>query len=187
MKRIILSIYIKVNKKMVKELSPYINKKSKVLDFGCGRGFLGSLVNKNLGAQVTGIDIIDSRKTKLPFVLFDGKKIPFPDNYFDVVLVSYVLHHTLNIKALLLEIKRVCRGKVIIYEDTPENFIHRIFCWLHGRLFNSFFRVPTSCRFLSKASWSCLFRKIQLKSLYTKNIKFFNPIYITKRTLFVLK
>ncbi len=187
MKKIISSIYIKFNEKMVDELSPYIRKNSKVLDFGCGRGFLGSLINKKLGARVGGLDVRDSRKTNLPFTFFDGKKIPFPDNYFDIVLVSYVLHHTASIKNLLLEIKRVCRGKIIIYEDTPENFVHRIFCWLHGNLFNIFFKIPSRCRFLPKASWFRLFKKIQLKPLYIKNIKLFNPIYITKRTLFVVE
>jgi len=172
---------------MIKDLSPYIGKNSKVLDFGCGRGFLGSLINKNLKAQVRGIDIIDDRKTNLPFTLFDGKKIPFPDKYFDVVLVSYVLHHTSNIKNLLFEIKRVCQGKIIIYEDTPENFIHRSFCWLHGKLFNSLFKVSDSCCFLPKTGWLSLFKKLQLQLICIKSIKFFNPIYITKRTLFVLE
>lgn len=187
MKKFIYSIYIKVNEKMIKDLSPYISKDSQVLDFGCGRGFFGSLIKKRLGAEVIGLDVKDDRKTKLPLTLFDGKKIPFPDNKFDIVLVSYVLHHTTDIKNLLTEIKRVCRGKIIIYEDTPENFVHRSFCWLHGKLFNKFFKIPDGFCFLSKFGWFRLFNKLQLQPVYVKSLKIFNPLYITKRTLFVLE
>jgi len=187
MKKFVFPSYLFFNKKMAKELSPFIKKNSRVLDFGCGRGVLGHFIAKKPGVRVTGMDIRDGRKFDIPFTLYDGKKIPFPDNHFDAVLAAYVLHHTQNAESLLREIKRVCRGKIIIYEDTPENLMHKAFSCFHGRLFNVFFSVSSGCRFFSRSEWLRLFKKQRLELVYMKNVRMFDPTYLTKRTLFVLK
>lgn len=186
MRKFFLPFYITFIKKMVEEMSPHIDKGGRVLDFGCGSGLLGYLINKDLGVEVMGIDVKDHRKFAMPLTLYDGSRIPFPDNYFDAVLSVYVFHHTPNSEKLLSEIKRVCRGNIIIYEDTPANPTERIFCRLHGKVFNGFFNIHNDCHFLSKSAWLDLFEENRLKLKYIKDIKLFNPTYITKRTLFVL-
>ena len=43
---------------------------------------------------VRAVDIVDSRRKELPhFELFDGIRIPAPDQSCDVVLLNFVLHH----------------------------------------------------------------------------------------------
>lgn len=172
---------------MLKEMSPYIRKGDVVLDFGCGRGTMSFLIARDLGAKTLGIDVRDGRDYKIPFKKFDGLKIPFPDDSFDVVLASYVLHHTPDVRKLLGEIKRVCRRNVIIYEDTPVNFFQRIFCNFHGSIFNGFFKTGSVHHFFSVSQWHQIFSDLSLKLIKEKNIGVFNPFYITKRTLFVLE
>jgi len=73
-----------------------INKKSKILDLGCGSGRF-SINAGEMGFNVTGIDItpeaiktckkraIQKKLIRTKFLVADMSKIPFPDNYFDYV------------------------------------------------------------------------------------------------------
>jgi SAM-dependent methyltransferase len=187
MKNPITLFYLPFNKGMLKEMSPYIKKGDAVLDFGCGRGTLSFLIDRELGAKTLGIDVRDGRDYQIPFQKFDGLKIPFPDNQFDVVLASYVLHHTPDVRKLLAEIKRVCRKYIIIYEDTPVNSFQRMFCGFHGSIFNGFFKTGSAHHFFSIKEWHEIFHEQSLQLVEEKNIGVFNPFYITRRTLFVLE
>jgi len=51
--------------------------------------------------------------------------LPFPDRAFDVVLLLFVMNHIWNISNLLAEIRRICRGHVLlgtsfVHQYTPE-------------------------------------------------------------------
>ncbi len=70
---------------------------AKILDIGCGLG-REAFVLSDMGFDVTGVDIsgeVIAKVTQLaaargytvPFIEYDGKKLPFPDESFDVVLV----------------------------------------------------------------------------------------------------
>jgi len=87
-----------------------------LLDFGCGRKPYRNLFRVT---QYIGVDIEQSghpHETSQIDVLYDGKTIPFKDNYFDSVLCSEVLEHVFEIDAVLKEINRVTKhgGKVLI-------------------------------------------------------------------------
>ena len=49
-------------------------------------------------------------------IFYDGKRIPFSDNYFDSVLSSEVFEHVFNLNELMMEISRVTKkgGKLLI-------------------------------------------------------------------------
>lgn len=51
--------------------------------------------------------------------------LPFPDRSFDVVMLLFVMNHIWNVANLLKEIRRVCRGHVLlgtsfVHQYTPE-------------------------------------------------------------------
>lgn len=105
-----------------------LKKNNKVLDIGCGKGFLvKDLVD--IGIDAYGIDISDyaiknSKKEIFPR-LFKGnaKKINFPDKCFDLVLSFNCIHNLKKrdcIKALK-EIERVSKGKSFVQVDCYEN------------------------------------------------------------------
>jgi ubiquinone/menaquinone biosynthesis C-methylase UbiE len=68
---------------------------------------------------VAGIDIRDLRlpNVNVPLQIYNGRSIPFADDYFDVSLVFYVLHHCEDPEQVLREAIRVTRGKIIIIEE----------------------------------------------------------------------
>lgn len=87
--------------KIIKFLSGH--KNSKILDFGCGEGWLISEIrsriddsNSFVGVDVSSVGIqkcISRKINNSQFIKYNGKKIPFQDNYFDVALSSFVFEH----------------------------------------------------------------------------------------------
>jgi len=109
------------------------------LDVGCG---WGRLVNVYLPfcREIFGIDVvpwaIEEAKKQFPFgkfLVYDGKKIPFPDGYFDAVLTWTVLQHvpSENISELCNEIIRVMApgACLIVYENVSTWYPDKLHIW----------------------------------------------------------
>ena len=185
-------IYQLEAKKMCLDCQPFIEKGSKILDFGCGSGIVAEALQNFFQADVFGVDIKDERVTNIPFKIIDGQSLPFPENSFNICFVSYVLHHAENVVRILEEIKRVTKEKIIIFEDLPESFLSKIFCQIHKITFNQFFlKQNPGSNFKKSEEWKKLFNALGLKIIFKKNIfPVFRPgfwIYPVKRILFVLE
>lgn len=106
--------------KSIKEFAPRL--KGRLLDFGCGRKPYRNLftVDEYIGVDIekSGHDHTNSEVD----VFYDGKKIPFPDNYFDAVFCSEVIEHVFDAEIVLPEILRVCKPGAKILITVP-------FCW----------------------------------------------------------
>jgi len=144
--RIFSKVYQRAAKKMCLECQDFIEKGSRILDLGCGPGIVGKNFKDFFQAKVIGVDIKDKRIANIPFKIIDGKSLPFKENEFDICLISYVLHHLENPERILKEAKRVSKGKIIIFEDLPENFLSKLICQLHGFTFNKFFQKPSEAK-----------------------------------------
>jgi ubiquinone/menaquinone biosynthesis C-methylase UbiE len=171
---------------MCKDCKDYIEKGSKILDFGCGSGIVAKEFEKFFSAKVVGVDIKDNRIIKIPFFkIKDGEKLPFKDNSFDVVLLSYVLHHTLNSEKILQEAKRVGK-KIIVFEDLPEGILSKLRCKFHQITF--FGGDRKNYNFKKSKEWEKIFAKLGLEMIVKKPVfttfDFLDPV---KKILFVLK
>ena len=190
--RIFFNIYQRAAQKMCLECQEFIEKGSRILDLGCGSGIAGKAFQEFFQADLIEVDIKDKRVVNIPFQIIDGINLPFPENYFDVVLINYVLHHAKNPLALLKEAKRVTKDKIIIYEDLPERFLGKAICWFHGYTFHLFFqhsktekREKLNFNFKTNKEWRDVFENLELKSIFEKRISsIFNPI---EKKLFVLE
>lgn len=184
--KIFFKIYEKAAEKMVREIEKEIAGQQKILDVGCGSGILAKKIQEKLRAEIIGIDIVDHRLFPIPFQIFDGKKIPFPDNYFDVAIISFVLHHTDNPKEILEETKRVAK-KIIIFEDIAEKPWEKLRCYFHFFTWNLFFGKSKKFNFFGEKEWKEIFFLLNLKTSNEKNfyppLNFLDPI---KRKIFVL-
>ena len=111
-------------KTIARLLSSHIKHKDTILDIGCGNMLLSHELQKGKQAYIKGIDVLDMNLTTLPFQIFNGKKIPYPNKRFDTCLLIGVLHHVQDQKSLLVEAKRVS-SKIIIFEDIYSSNIEK--------------------------------------------------------------
>lgn len=179
---ILSKIYERAAGKMCLICQDFIKKGSKILDLGCGSGIVGRTFQVFFQAEVSGVDIVDRRAVNLPFQIYDGFHLPFPEKSFDGILINYVLHHAEDPIALLKEAKRVSKGKIIIFEDLPEGFFSKLVCKIHGISYSKLFKNPDSPSFKSEKEWEKIFKEIGLNIIFKQRIN--NLLF--KKELFVL-
>ena len=111
----------------------FIKEMDRVLDNGCGDGYLAIKMAKN-GALVTACDISepnivqakiyaqkDGLADKINFLVADAENLPFANDSFDWVVSSHVLEHLPDFQKGLNEVKRVTRKKAVIALPTCLN------------------------------------------------------------------
>jgi len=101
-------------------IKPYVNK-CKLLDVGCGDGFL---LSKIQGSEKYGIDISERRVKQASRFAKEVKQasiyhIPYPDKFFDVTISTEVLEHIPNIEKGIREISRVLKKDGVLLATVP--------------------------------------------------------------------
>ena len=108
----------------------------KILDLGCGSGYLSfPIAEIHPDCEVTGLDIVsdaldvnraaasEKRLENLSFVSYDGISFPFDEKYFDLVVTRYSLHHFPDIEHSIGEVSRVLvpGGQLFISDPCPND------------------------------------------------------------------
>jgi ubiquinone/menaquinone biosynthesis C-methylase UbiE len=128
-------------------------KTDEILDLGCGKGHVSAMMSLYF-KKVESIDVENAseegsifnakilgkgwhrkvwkefeKKYSVRYRYYDGKKIPFEDGSFDVVVANAVIEHVDDVDVFLKEIKRVLKkeGKLFIFRcpqkySLTENF-----------------------------------------------------------------
>lgn len=102
------------------------NGHRRILDVGCGDGRLAALVKDFLGAEVYGADISKrgvtiAKSLGIKAKVADiAKKIPFADNFFDLVICTETIEHVADPDTLLKEIHRVLAPTGTLLLTTPN-------------------------------------------------------------------
>jgi len=129
----------------------------KVLEVGAGDGsILKFLADVDFAPEYSAVEIsesgvahIQARKIKgvKSVQVFDGYKLPFPDDSFDLIILSHVLEHVEHERVLLREIKRVARHCIIEvpldYRFGVDSRIKHFLAYGHINVY-----TPTSLRYL---------------------------------------
>ncbi len=139
----------KRNYRAFEDLVLKINKEPRILVIGggiLGEG-LGEII-KNQKLHFIESDVSFGPRTQ---IIFDAHNIPFPDNYFDGVIIQAVLEHVVDPIRCVEEIHRVLKRDGIVYAETP--FIQQVhmgkydfqrFTHLgHRRLFRKFEEIES--------------------------------------------
>ena len=144
----------------------------RILDLGCGSGYLAfPMAKNNPDIEVIGLDIVSdtlranrSRANKegiknLTFVSYDGIDFPFEDDSFDLVVTRYALHHFPDIGHSIGEMSRVLKegGKLFISDPCPNECDTERFVDDYMRL-----KKDGHIKFYTKDEWKSLCGKCDL-------------------------
>lgn len=98
----------------------HFRPKTQVLEIGGGSGYQASLIAA-LGSIVESIDVAlpTGEEAYYPVHLYDGRNIPYPSEYFDIVFSSNVLEHIRDLEATLSESRRVMKADGLAIHILP--------------------------------------------------------------------
>lgn len=180
--------FLERSKKIKSKIKNYIglNKKNKILQVGCGpedvihywkEGDLYAIDPQMINYKKLGI----LRGNGVKNIQGMGEKLPFQDNFFDLIIINNVLDHCQEPKKVLEEINRCLKKEGILYTETNVRPIYlfpflKLIWWTkiltargHPYLFlpNTLRKLIETCNFeiLSKWSNKQKFKLEDLKSL----------------------
>jgi len=156
------------NDKLVKKIINYykLNNKSKILDVGCGKGFLLYDFTKFLpGIEVVGIDIskyaIKNSKKEIKNYLHhcNAIKLPFKKKYFDLALSMNTFHNLYNyeLEKALIEFSRVAKKNYLCVESYRNELEKQ----------NLLYWQVTCESFCTESEWRWWFKKTNYKGDYS--------------------
>ena len=172
---------------MALEVARVLPRRARVLDVGCGSGYIAHHLSALLDARVTGLDVGERPSAPIEYLRYDGTQFPLPNGSFDAVLLCYVLHHAQDLRAVLTEVRRVLRagGLVVVYEDMPCCRWDRVVCWTHDRRWRG---RTGRCRFRRAHEWRRLFGAFGFKVVEERPLsRWRNLAHPVCRRLYVLQ
>ena len=111
-----------------------------MLDLGAGAGIVKQMNFKNLCKKVVGLDP-DKAILSNPYldeaVLGFGENVPYPDEFFDIIISDNVWEHVCNPNEFLPEVRRVLRKGGLYLAKTPNKYHYMTFIamntphWFH--------------------------------------------------------
>ncbi len=120
----------------------HLPRKNKILDVGCGDGYLSYLLTKR-GSDVVGIDISPFRIkyahekcSGADFILADGRHLPFRGESFDSVVCCEVFEHVLDYPLIIDEIYRVSKKKARLLATVPYRYHGHIHSFNEQKIYN---------------------------------------------------
>lgn len=146
-----------------------------MLDVGCGTGGYSIPLAKQFAIKLTGIDVskemLERARAKYPngnWILGDIESIDFEEDSFDVVLMSYVLHHMRNYKRTLKMVYKILKrasGMLLIATDDHDqfhsSFYHRYMPRIMEIDLNRFPKVNELCDYLRSINFKVRVKKVR--------------------------
>ncbi len=106
----------------------------RILEIGCGRCYLASLLAKMATLTACDISISPSRVPKdsgIQFTAADVEQLPFPDRSFDTVVCTHTLEHVQNLFLAISELRRVTRRRLVIVVPRQRPYRYTFDLHLH--------------------------------------------------------
>jgi ubiquinone/menaquinone biosynthesis C-methylase UbiE len=123
-----------LNKKCINKIITSL-KGHKILEVGCGKGYLSRKIS-TMNFKVTACDFVIDKKiankySTVKFIKADILKLPFKNNSFDTVICTHTLEHIVDINKAYKELLRIAKKRIIIvvpkerpYRHTPNLHVH---------------------------------------------------------------
>jgi methionine biosynthesis protein MetW len=131
-------MYYKIQEDKIKIVLEMLKERGngRMLDIGCGDGYITKLISRKTGCEPHGIDISRNavkiarkRGIRAKEADMNEGKIPYPDDYFDVVFCGDILEHIYDTEVLLDNIHRVLKpgGCMVVSVPNIASWYNRVF------------------------------------------------------------
>jgi SAM-dependent methyltransferase len=174
--------------KIFNQISPYLKGvKGKVFDYGMGAGEVTQTLKNKLALDIEGGDVRDfrSKEVTVPFVMLNdspdtnGKIVNVADKYYEVGVLTNVIHHEKVNENILKELDRIVAKKLVIIEtvpvgNTPEEIARdheRTFA--NDTLWNRFFNyadIPVPGTYKTPEDWIKRFESYGWKTTHSEDL-----------------
>lgn len=135
-------------------IAPRLPANASVLDVGCGDGSISrAVLDARPDVEITGVDVLVRRETRIPVKEYDGRRLPCDDKSFDAITIIDVVHHTDEPDLILAEAARVSRGIVIIKDHLNDGFLAESTLRFMDRVGNDRHGVRLPYNYLSEREW----------------------------------
>ena len=102
----------------------FISSRNKILDIGCGIGYISNWVASESNADVFGVDISRSvdeahklfnpyKKNNLQFIQADISQLPFEKEFFDLIICKEMIHHTPDPRKNFSKLSKKIKEKIV--------------------------------------------------------------------------
>ncbi|MBN1502791.1 class I SAM-dependent methyltransferase [Candidatus Woesearchaeota archaeon] len=88
-----------------------IKKSDRLLDVGCGTGISFGLFNCNCYGIDPSKELVKQYNGEAKITIAEAESIPYPDNFFDIIISVTAMHNFEDIKKAIEEIRRVGKDK----------------------------------------------------------------------------
>jgi SAM-dependent methyltransferase len=123
------------------------------LDFGSGDGFFASQwKNGRAVRSVTAVDVVERKASLVAPNLYDGERLPFSDESFDLAYAIDVLHHCHDPVTALRDLSRCSRQYLLIKDHTYQGRIGKFALGLLDEIGNRRFGIPSP--YLYQRGWA---------------------------------
>ena len=113
----------------------------RTLKIGNGLGHLSEAIR----TRVSQLDILDiclfpQTINKDKVKLYGGSRIPYPDNFFESVIIVFTLHHIPDSSDYFKEMLRVTRTRIILTEETFDSVPQKMHLYYRDWYYNRVLR-----------------------------------------------
>jgi ubiquinone/menaquinone biosynthesis C-methylase UbiE len=164
---------------MIGNFEHLLKKKDAILDIGSGSCNVSEILSKRQ-YKVVSLDVQNLSFVKsLSPLLYNGKRIPFRDDSFDVSLILAVLHHTTTPENIIKEAGRVSK-KIIIIEDIYSTKFQKYLTYFFDSLSNLEI-IGHPHKNQNDEGWKKTFKKLGLKLI---DVKYSNSLFVFKHATY---
>ncbi|MCK4296202.1 MAG: class I SAM-dependent methyltransferase [Candidatus Marinimicrobia bacterium] len=168
-------------RELVKHITIHLREGDCVLDVGCGTGVLGLAIMESPycppRVKVTGLELIKHAIEHVTIKFYDGYKIPYQNNSFDIIILSDVLHHEPDPHNLIAECVRISRRLIIIKDHKVEGILAKLRISLFDWARNLPYGIPCLYRYNTAKEWKDWFRHHNLLIEHeVRSLKLYPPI-----------
>jgi SAM-dependent methyltransferase len=157
----------------INELVEPLGPLETALDFGSGDGFFASQWQKGRTVRsVTALDVVERKTSLIVPTLYDGGRMPFMDDSFDLAYAIDVLHHCGDPAMALRDLARCSRKYLLIKDHTYQNIIGKLTLALLDEIGNRRFGIPS--RYLYQRGWAWV---DQIESEGWRRMSLTHPMY----------